>query len=115
MFARETARLQPLSLQSRHRKGRAQVSPSQVPESVPAPMLFLLPFSGIRLSLNPGPLVPRKSPLINARVSTLVANVQRCRNSLLFAGAAVPVISCISWVFYSYSEVLDFKALSGNV
>ena len=77
MFARETARLQPLSLQSRHRKGRAQVSPSQVPESVPAPLLFLLPFSGIHLCLNPGPLVPRKSPLINARVST---SSQMCRD-----------------------------------
>lgn len=41
--------LQPLSLQSQHREGRAQVSPSQIPESIPAPLLFFLLFSGLYL------------------------------------------------------------------
>lgn len=66
------AGLQPLSPQSQRPKGRARVSPSQIPESTPPPLRFfsLLPFSGIHPCFPPGPPVPRELPLTNARGGT---------------------------------------------
>jgi len=69
MFTRETAELQSLSLQSQRRKGRAQLSPLQIPESIPALLLFRLLFSGIPLRFTPRSLLQRQSLLINLHVS----------------------------------------------